>query len=46
MKLLTTVGVNQLGVGKAHFEVVKDCWFVEVAESCEVVFPHQDVGVS
>lgn len=46
MKLITTVRVNQLGVDEAHFEVVQHCRLVEVAESCEVIFPYQDVRVS
>lgn len=46
MRLITTVRVNQLGVDEAHFEVVQHCRLVEVAESREIIFPHQDVGVS
>lgn len=41
----TTVRVDQLGVDKAHFEVVEDSWLVEVAESCEVILPYQDVRI-
>lgn len=46
MSLITTVCVNQPGVDKAHFEVVQHCWLMEIAESCEVILPHQDIWVS
>lgn len=42
---LTAVGVNGPGVHKAHSEVVQDRRLVQVAESRQVVLPHQDVGV-
>lgn len=46
MKLITTVCVDQLGVDEAHFKVVQHRWLVKVAESCQVIFPYQDVRVS
>lgn len=44
--LPTTVGVDELRVDEADFEVVKHGRLVEVAERCEVILAHQDVGVS
>lgn len=43
---LTAVCVDELGVDKAHFKVVQHRWLVQVAESSEVIFSHQDVRVS
>lgn len=34
-----------VGLEEAHFEVVQDSRLVQVAESCEVILPHQDVRV-
>lgn len=45
MKLVTTVCVNQPGVHETHSEVVQHSWLMEVAESCQVVLPNQDVWV-
>lgn len=42
----TAVGVDELGVHEAHFEIVQHGWLVEVAECREVVLAHQDVRVS
>ena len=44
--LITTICVNELGVCEAHFEVVQDGRFVEVAQRCQVILPHQQVRVS
>jgi hypothetical protein len=44
--VLTAVGVDELGVDEAHFEVVQDGRFVEVAQRCQVILPHQQVRVS
>jgi hypothetical protein len=41
----TTVCVDEFGVGEADFKVVQDGRLVEVAKSCEVILPHQDVRV-
>lgn len=42
----TAVSVDELGVDEADFEVVQHGRLVEVAECCEVILAHQDVGVS
>lgn len=44
--LPTAVGVNELRVDEADFEIVQHGWLVEVAERCEVILAHQDVRVS
>lgn len=43
---LTTVCVDVVRLQEANFEIMKDCRFVQVAESREVIFPHQDVRVT
>lgn len=43
---LTTVRVDVVRLQEANFEIMKDCRFVQVAESREVIFPHQDVRVA
>lgn len=43
--VLATIGVDEFGVYEADFEVVQDSRLVQIAECCEVVLPHQDVGV-
>lgn len=45
MCVFTAVGVDEFGVDEAHFQVVQHGRFVEVTQSCQVVFTHQDVGV-
>lgn len=45
-KLLTTVCVDVVRLQKANSEVMKDRRFMQVAESGEVIFPHQDVWVT
>lgn len=45
MARLTAVGVNELGVDEANFEVVENGRFVQVAEGGEIILPHQDVRV-
>lgn len=42
----TTVGIDDSGLHKSHFEIMQDCRFVQVAESGEVVLPHQDVRIA
>lgn len=42
----TTVGIDDSGLHKSHFEVMQDCRLMQVAESGEVVLPHQDVRVA
>lgn len=44
--LLTTVGVNEFGLSKAHSEVVEHRGLVQVAEGREVVLAHEDVRVA
>ena len=44
-RVLTAVGVDELGVDEAHFEVVEHGGLVQVAERREVVLAHQDVRV-
>lgn len=44
--LPTAVSVDELRVNEADFEVVEHGRLVEVAERREVIFAHQDVGVS
>lgn len=41
----TAVSVDELGVDEADFKVVEHGRLVEVAERCEVILAHQDVGV-
>lgn len=44
--LLTTVGVNEFGLRKAHSEVVEHRGLVQVAEGREVILTHEDVRVA
>lgn len=44
--LITTVGVDKLGVRESDPEVVQYGRFMEVTESREVVLAHQDVRVT
>lgn len=42
---LTTVSVNVIGLQETHFEIVEHSRLMEVAESCEVIFSHQNVRI-
>lgn len=42
----TAVCIDDSGLHESHFEIVQDRRFMQVAQSSEVIFPHQDVWVA